>query len=145
MVVRVVLILLIKRAAWLHDVMEDCPGGEAIVRETIRETGLPQAERDEIFAIVAALTKKSGIPVKSERLADTLDRINHAPPEAVLVKLCDRMDNLEDGRNQGEKFLSVYLPLSDQLIGVLSAGAVEHGYRNALETLKSIRKTFPGY
>ena len=54
-------------AAWLHDVMEDCEGGEAIVRETIRETGLSQQERDEIFAIVSALTKKSGIPVKSKR------------------------------------------------------------------------------
>jgi (p)ppGpp synthase/HD superfamily hydrolase len=29
-------------AAWLHDVMEDCTGGETIVRETLRETGLPQ-------------------------------------------------------------------------------------------------------
>jgi hypothetical protein len=74
-----------------------------------------------------------------------LRRINQAPPQAILVKLCDRMDNLEDGRDQGEKFLSVYLPLTDQLIDALSAGAVEHGYQNALEALKAIRKTFPGY
>ena len=41
-------------AAWLHDVIEDCEGGEVMVRETLRNTGLPGAERDEIFAIVSA-------------------------------------------------------------------------------------------
>jgi (p)ppGpp synthase/HD superfamily hydrolase len=104
---------------------------------------LPQAERDEIFAIVSALTKNDEVKEKADRLADTLDRINRAPPQAVLVKLCDRMDNLEDGRDQGEKFLSIYLPLSDQLIDALSEGAIKYGYRNALETIKTQRKTFP--
>jgi (p)ppGpp synthase/HD superfamily hydrolase len=131
--------------AWLHDVMEDCEGGERIVQETLQQMDLPQAERDEIFAIVSALTKNDEVKVKADRLADTLDRINRAPPQAVLVKLCDRMDNLEDGRDQGEKFLSVYLPLSDMLIEVLSERAVECGFRNALETIKAQRKTFPEY
>jgi len=130
-------------AAWLHDVMEDCEGGERIVRETLQQMDLPQVEREEIFSIISALTKDGAIKGKADRLADTLDRINRAPPQAVLVKLCDRMDNLEDGRDQGEKFLSVYLPLSDQLIDALSEGAIKYGYRNALETIKTQRKTFP--
>ena len=132
-------------AAWLHDVMEDCEGGERIVREALQQMDLPQAERDEIFSIVSALTKDGAVPGKADRLRDTLDRINRAPPQAVLVKLCDRMDNLEDGRGQGEKFLSVYLPLTDLLIDALSGGAIQHGYRDALETLKAQRKTFPDY
>ena len=130
-------------AAWLHDVMEDCEGGERIVRETLQQMDLPQAEREEIFSIVSALTKNSAVTGKADRLTDTLDRINRAPPQAVLVKLCDRMDNLEDGRDQGEKFLSIYLPLSDQLIDALSERAIKYGYRNALETIKAQRKTFP--
>ena len=130
-------------AAWLHDVMEDCEGGERIVRETLQQMDLPQVEREEIFSIISALTKDGAIKGKADRLADTLDRINRAPPQAVLVKLCDRMDNLEDGRDQGEKFLSVYLPLSDMLIEALSERAVECGFRNALETIKAQRKTFP--
>jgi len=132
-------------AAWLHDVMEDCEGGERIVREALQQMDLPQAERDEIFSIVSALTKDGAVPGKADRLRDTLDRINRAPPQAVLVKLCDRMDNLEDGRDQGEKFLSIYLPLSDMLIEVLSGRAVECGFRNALETLKTLRRTFSKY
>jgi (p)ppGpp synthase/HD superfamily hydrolase len=130
-------------AAWLHDVMEDCGGGEHIVREALQQMDLPQEDRDEIFSIVSALTKDGAVPQKADRLRDTLDRINRAPPQAVLVKLCDRMDNLEDGRDQGEKFLSIYLPLSDQLIDALSEGAIKYGYRNALETIKTQRKTFP--
>ena len=58
-------------AAWLHDVMEDCPGGEAIVHDILKQIELPQPDRDEIFAIVAALTKNPAIKGKTERLADT--------------------------------------------------------------------------
>ena len=131
-------------AALLHDVMEDCPGGEDIVRTTLRQIGLPHQERNEIFAIVAALTKNPAIKGKTERLADTLNRINHAPSQAILIKLCDRMENLVDAQDQGEKFLSVYLPLTDLLIATLSDGAIEHGYIRALETLKAIRRNYPG-
>jgi (p)ppGpp synthase/HD superfamily hydrolase len=130
-------------AAWLHDIIEDCPIGEAIIRETLKESGLPQQERDEIFAIVSALTKNDAIHGKAGKLMDSLRRVNQAPPQAVLVKLCDRMDNLDDGKSRGKEFLSVYLPLTDQLIEALEKKAVKNGYRNALETLKAVRRTFP--
>jgi len=133
-------------AAWLHDVMEDCPGvGEGIVYDTLLQIELPQQERGEIFAIVSALTKNAAIKGKSDRLADTLNRINKAPSQAILIKLCDRMDNLIDAKDQGQKFLSIYLTLTDQLIEALAEGAMNHGYLRALETLKALRKTFPKY
>jgi len=132
-------------AAWLHDVMEDCDGGEGIVRETLQQMELLQQDRDEIFAIVSALTKNDAVKGKSDKLADSLSRINRAPCQAILIKLCDRIDNLGDGRDHGEKFLSGYLPLSDQLIDALSEGAIKNGYRNALEILKAQRKTFRNY
>ena len=87
-------------AAWLQDVMEDCEGGEGIVREALQKMGLPRQERDKIFAIISARTKNPAIKVKSERLADTLERINQAPPQAILVKLYDRRDNVTDARDQ---------------------------------------------
>jgi len=132
-------------AAWLHDVIEDCDDGEQIVRDTLLQIELPQLERDEIFAIVSALTKNAAIKGKSDRLADTLKRINQAPSQAILIKLCDRMDNLIDAKDQGQKFLSIYLTLTDQLIEALAEGAMNHGYLRALETLKALRKTFPKY
>jgi (p)ppGpp synthase/HD superfamily hydrolase len=129
-------------AAWLHDVMEDCDGGVRIVQDTLRNIELPQQERDEIYAIVSALTKNPTIKGKSERLADTLERINQAPHQAILIKLCDRMDNVTDARDQGPKFLSIYLALTDQLIVALSDGAMKYGYIRALETLKALRKAY---
>jgi (p)ppGpp synthase/HD superfamily hydrolase len=129
-------------AAWLHDVIEDCDDGENIVRTTLRHTSLPQQEQAEIFAIISALTKNPDIHGKSERLADTLDRINQAPSQAILLKLCDRMDNLIDARDRGHKFLTVYLRMTDQIIDALSDGATNHGYVRALETLQALRKTY---
>jgi hypothetical protein len=52
------------------------------------------------------------------------------------------MDNLIDVRDRGHKFLSVYLPLTDQIINALSEGAANHGYIRALETLQALRKTY---
>ena len=86
----------------------------------------------------------SEIKDKSERLADTLERINQAPPQAILVKLCDRMDNVTDARDLGENFLSNYLTLTDQLIVALSDGAMNYGYIRALETLKALRRKYSG-
>jgi (p)ppGpp synthase/HD superfamily hydrolase len=129
-------------AAWLHDVIEDCDEGNRIVCDTLRQLELPQEQREEIFAIVSALTKNDAIPGKSDRQADTLERINQAPPQAILVKLCDRMDNLYDAWDREQTFLAIYLSLTDQLIDTLFDGAVNHGYVRALETLKALRKTF---
>ncbi len=130
-------------AAWLHDVIEDCSDGENIVLDTLRNLDLSQGERDEIFAIVSALTKNDAIEGKSARLADTLGRINQAPPQAILIKLCSRMDNLVDVRDREQAFITQYLCLTDQLIDALSDSAVRNGYAQALETLSELRRTFP--
>ena len=127
-------------AAWLHDVIEDNTVGAAIVRKALEETCLPENNLHEIYAIVLALTKNPAIPGKRERFADTLDRILHAPDQAILVKICDRMDNLIDARDQGQQFLSEYLDLTDELIATLSDGANRHGYTEALEQLKVERE-----
>ncbi|HOW34655.1 MAG TPA: HD domain-containing protein [Methanoregulaceae archaeon] len=127
-------------AAWLHDVIENNDEGAAIVREALEETCLPENNLHEIYAIVLALTKNPAIPGKRERFADTLDRILHAPGQAILVKICDRMDNLIDARDQGQQFLSEYLDLTDQLIAAFSDAAIRHGYTEALEQLKVVRE-----
>ncbi len=132
-------------AAWLHDVMEDCDEGDCIVLDTLRDLELSQQERDEIFAIVSALTKNDTIQGKSERQADTLTRISRAPPQAILIKLCDRMDNLIDAWDRDTTFLSIYLALTDQLIAALSEGALRRGYNQALEALIQVRQTYSGY
>jgi (p)ppGpp synthase/HD superfamily hydrolase len=127
-------------AAWLHDVYEDC-SPEWILKtdELITGLPLPADDRQDIAAIVEALTKKNTITGKAARLSDSLDRIIDAPPEATLVKLCDRIDNLLDSADRNGRFTKRYLASTDEVIDKLSVRASLHGYDTALDILVQIR------
>jgi len=127
-------------SAWLHDVYEDCT--PYWITETdgfIAALPLPEDDRADISVIVDALTKKNTIKGKAARLSNSLDRILDAPPEATLVKLCDRIDNLLDSGDRNGKFTKRYLASTDDLIGKLSVRASLYGFDPALETLVAIR------
>jgi (p)ppGpp synthase/HD superfamily hydrolase len=129
-------------AAWLHDVYEDCTP-EWILKTDELIDGLPLAagERREIAAIVDSLTKKNTISGKNARLTDSLDRILDAPPEATLVKLCDRIDNLLESADRNGGFTKRYLASTDEVIDKLSVRASLHGYDAALDILVQIRNS----
>jgi (p)ppGpp synthase/HD superfamily hydrolase len=129
-------------AAWLHDVYEDC-SPEWLLRtdKLIEGLPLPADDRQDIAAIVDAMTKKNTISKKSARLSDSLDRILDAPPEATLVKLCDRIDNLLDSADRNGGFTRRYLASTDELIDKLSVRASLYGYDTALGILVQIRNS----
>jgi (p)ppGpp synthase/HD superfamily hydrolase len=129
-------------AAWLHDVYEDC-SPEWILKtdELVESLPLPDDERREIAAIVDAMTKKNTITKKSARLTDSLDRILEAPPEATLVKICDRIDNLLDSADRNGGFTKRYLASTDEVIDKLSVRASLCGYDAALGILVRIRNS----
>jgi len=127
-------------AAWLHDVYEDC-SPEWILKtgKLIDEFPLPADDRKDIAAIVDAMTKKNTIAGKAARLSDSLDRILDGPPEATLVKLCDRIDNLLDSADRNGRFTKRYLASTDEVIDKLSVRASLYGYDKALDILVRIR------
>ena len=129
-------------AAWLHDVYEDC-SAEWVLKtdELIHSLPLPAEERQAIDAIVDALTKKNTITGKADRLSDSLHRILDAPPEATLVKICDRIDNLLDSADRNGGFTKRYLDSTDEVIALLSDPARRHGYDAALDILVQIRNS----
>jgi (p)ppGpp synthase/HD superfamily hydrolase len=129
-------------AAWLHDVYEDC-SPEWILKTDKLITGLPLSadDRRDIAAIVDAMTKKNTISGKAARLSDSLDRILDAPPEATLVKLCDRIDNLLDSADRNGGFTKRYLASTDEVIDKLSVRASLYGYKTALDILVQIRNS----
>jgi len=129
-------------AAWLHDVYEDC-SQEWILKtdDLINAFPLPSGEKREIARIVDAMTKKNTIPGKASRLSDSLNRILDAPPEATLVKLCDRIDNLLDSADRNGGFTKRYLASTDELIDKLSVRASLHGYDVPLDILVQIRNS----
>ena len=63
------------------------------------------------------------------------------PPEATLVKICDRIDNFLDSSLRGGRFRKRYLASTDEIIDRLSLRAELYGYTNALMTLKEIRSS----
>jgi (p)ppGpp synthase/HD superfamily hydrolase len=129
-------------AAWLHDVYEDCsPDWILKTDELIAGLSLSSDERVDIAAIVNAMTKKNTIPGKADRLSDSLNRILDAPPEATLVKLCDRIDNLLDSADRNGGFTKHYLASTDELIDKLSVRASLYGYDAVLNILVQIRNS----
>ncbi len=71
--------------ALLHDVLEDTATPLARLREAFGE---------RVAAGVAALTKDGSLP-KADAMRDSLDRIRRQPREVWLVKLADRITNLQ--------------------------------------------------
>jgi (p)ppGpp synthase/HD superfamily hydrolase len=129
-------------AAWLHDVYEDCSPEWLIKTDNlIAGLPLPDDDRKDIADIVDALTKKNTIPGKAARLSDSLDRIVDAPPEATLVKLCDRIDNLLDSADRNGGFTKRYLASTDEVIDKLSVRASLCEFDAALDILVQIRNS----
>lgn len=74
------------QCALLHDVIEDT----ATSYEQVLEAFGPSVANG-----VLALTKVTALPTKQEQMADSLCRIKEQPHEIWLVKLADRITNLQ--------------------------------------------------
>lgn len=86
-------------AAALHDVLEDT---DATLAEITEKFGA------DVAALVGALTDGSGA-TRFERHLNTYWRIREAGPDAVLIKLCDRLHNHARSIQYREKYLEMYL------------------------------------
>ncbi|HWS21877.1 MAG TPA: HD domain-containing protein [Methanoregula sp.] len=127
-------------AAWLHDIYEDCtPEWIAQTEEFITHLPFSDDEKNDIMVMVDALTKKNTITGKAARLSDSISRILDAPPEATLIKLCDRIDNFLDSSPRCGQFRKRYLASTDEIIDRLSTRAQLYGYNKALTTLRELR------
>ncbi len=74
------------QCALLHDVIEDTNVTCEQVKAEFGET---------VASGVQALTKNNYLPTKQERMQDSLDRIMNEPKEIWIVKLADRITNLQ--------------------------------------------------
>src|SRR5262245_9451528 len=71
----------------------------ALLHDTLEDTATSFAEVEQAFGVqvasgVLALTKDAKLP-KAERMADSLRRIREQPREVWMVKLADRITNLQ--------------------------------------------------
>lgn len=85
-------------AAWLHDVVEDCP---EVGRKQIEEMFGPR-----VAELVEAVTNEPA-PNRATRHALTHPK-TRGVPGAVLLKLADRLANVANGRAHGGIFVRMY-------------------------------------
>ena len=74
------------QCALLHDVLEDTDATYELVHANFRV---------EVADGVQALTKNENLPSKEEQMADSLQRIRLQPHEVWMVKMADRISNLQ--------------------------------------------------
>ncbi len=72
----------------------------ALLHDVIEDSGISYENVEALFGAavadgVSALSKEEGLDNKSERMADSLRRIKDQPREIWMVKLADRITNLQ--------------------------------------------------
>lgn len=80
----------------------------ALLHDVIEDTATPLQEIEELFGSavtkgVDALTKNEEIDTKTEQIRDSLERISQLQKEVSIVKLADRITNLQPPPNHWDK------------------------------------------
>lgn len=85
-------------AAWLHDVVEDT---DVKIRDIEENFG------EEVAHVVFAVTAEGGA-LRSVKNAVTYPKIRAAGPDAIRLKLADRLANVRNGGSMGKKYAKEY-------------------------------------
>lgn len=85
-------------AAWLHDIVEDTDVKARDVEENFGE---------EVARLVTAVTSEPG-PNRKTKVALTLPKTREAGPDAVRLKLADRIANVESGGAAKDMYVREY-------------------------------------
>ncbi|AKP50787.1 phosphohydrolase [Cyclobacterium amurskyense] len=91
---------------WVHDIIEDA-------RETYND--VLQNTNETIAELAFALTNEKG-KSRSERANDKYYQEMHKTPNAVFIKLCDRIANITHSKSQGSGMYEKYKKENDNFI-----------------------------
>lgn len=117
-------------AAWTHDVIEDC-------RQTYND--VRRATNTEVAELTFALTNEKGRNRK-ERANDKYYEDMKSCPYAVLLKVCDRLANLQYSIDTGSRMTEMYLRENPQFIDRLYVGR----YADAFTDLQTLCRASAG-
>jgi (p)ppGpp synthase/HD superfamily hydrolase len=105
------------QCALLHDTLEDTP---VTYDELLLRFG------EDVSNGVLALTKNKQLPTKTEQMADSLMRIRSQPHEIWIVKLADRITNLQTPPSHWSK--QKIRAYREEAITILDALGSSHDY-----------------
>ena len=100
-------------AALLHDVLEDTPVTEEMLRELVG---------DEVTDLVVELTNVAQPEDgnRAERMRIDRERLAKVSPAAQTIKCADIIDNVKDIRKYDPEFAEVYIPEKERELDVLT-------------------------
>ena len=115
--------------AYGHDLIEDCIEPSELI-EFLDSTTIKQSEKLILFNYILALTENKNIKPRSDRKKEYINRlISNNDNNLLIIKLCDRLDNLNDD-GMTKKFLKItYLDESEELLNKINK---EIGYETRI-------------
>lgn len=128
--------------AWYHDVLEDCGvDGAVIFVDSLNNMLLSASEKSQIELAVDVLTKDDRVSPRNAKWDDCLHRLLavDAPHVALLVKICDRIDNLMDMDGFSPEFRKLYIEETDQMIRAIERRLLTNPEQAAFNDLKELR------
>lgn len=114
-------------AAWTHDVIEDC-------RQTYND--VKQATCWDVAELTYALTNEKG-KNRKERANDKYYEGIKNCPYAVLLKVCDRLANLQYSIDTGSRMSEMYLRENPQFIDRLYVGTYAEAFTDLQELCRA--------
>ena len=97
-------------AAYLHDTIEDT---ETTFEEILKEFG------KRVTVLVKELTSDKSKYSKLNKGDYLLKKMNKMSDEALLIKLCDRLDNISGHPNEPDKFVRIYMEQTEYILNNL--------------------------
>ena len=110
-------------AAVLHDVIEDTP---------VKAYAIADSFGESVKTLVESVTKNTALP-KADKEMEFLLRYKSSPVETVIIKLADRLDNLQSMSEAPLDFQRKYLANTKQLLSAVPKKAENNPSVNALE------------
>jgi guanosine-3',5'-bis(diphosphate) 3'-pyrophosphohydrolase len=99
--------------AILHDTLEDSGKGKGSIIVT-REM-IAQEFGEKVASIVEELTQDKNLP-KHERRAKMIEHCGKMSPEARVIKLADRLCNMQDMKHMPQDFVDRYCDEARQMV-----------------------------
>ncbi|MCL6218920.1 HD domain-containing protein [Zunongwangia pacifica] len=119
------------QVALLHDTLEDT---ETEYAELVARFG------EKVALGVRALTKNNNLSSKKEKMADSLNRINQQEKEVAIVKLADRITNLQAPPSHWEKDKILNYLKEAQLINETLRGKNEYLNQRLEDKIRDYKK-----
>lgn len=116
-------------AAWVHDVIEDC-------RQTYND--VLNATNKEVAELAYALTNEKG-KNRKERANWKYYNDMRSVPNAVLLKVCDRIANMVYSIDSGSQMAKVYKDEHDSFVMSLNDGSCDEAFEHLKEVANSIK------